>query len=79
MSSILCVITGLWSWYKDLCSVYRRGETKTQTYRRRLQRLYVMNRTRQDESLHWNLIFAFSLIQNLLNLNFAYYYIFRNL
>ena len=33
----------------------------------------------QHESYHWNLIFAISLMANSLNLNSAYFYIFRNL
>ena len=35
--------------------------------------------TLQEDSFHWNLMFAFSLMANLLNLNSAYYYIFRKL
>ena len=34
--------------------------------------------TLQEDSFHWNLIFAFSLMANSLNLNSAYNYIFRN-
>ena len=33
----------------------------------------------QHECFHWNLIFAISLMANSLNLNSAYFYIFRNL
>ena len=35
--------------------------------------------TIQDENFHWSLNFAISLMANLLNLNSAYYYIFRKL
>ena len=33
----------------------------------------------QEESFHWNLNFAISLMANLINLNSIYYYIFGNL
>ena len=35
--------------------------------------------TLQKENFHWNINFAISLMTNLVNLNSAYYYIFRNL
>ena len=35
--------------------------------------------TLQEESFHWNLIFAIPLMANWLNLSSAYYYIIRHL